>query len=47
MSQPLYQHRMGDPDEFGRSLAWLLSDVACRITGQNIFIDGGRMQTPF
>jgi len=33
--------RYGDPDEFGRTAAFLLSDAAAYITGASIQVDGG------
>lgn len=33
--------RIGKPDEVGHMIAFLLSDKASFITGQNIVIDGG------
>lgn len=33
--------RIGEPEEIGETVAWLCSDSASYITGQNIFVDGG------
>lgn len=37
--------RLGDPDEFGRVAAFLLSDAASYVTGSLIPVDGGVMRT--
>lgn len=34
-------HRYGDPQEFGRAAAFLLSPVASYITGESLQVDGG------
>ena len=34
-------HRVGQPDEFGATCAFLCSAHAGYITGQNVLIDGG------
>ncbi len=33
--------RYGDPDEFGKAAAFLLSDAAAYITGASMQVDGG------
>jgi 3-oxoacyl-[acyl-carrier protein] reductase len=33
--------RYGQPDEFGRMAAFLLSDAAAYITGASVQVDGG------
>jgi 3-oxoacyl-[acyl-carrier protein] reductase len=40
-------HRLGTPDEFGATCAFLCSAQAGYITGQNIVIDGGRFPGAF
>ena len=37
--------RYGDPEEFGRAVAFLLSDAASYITGATLQVDGGMIQT--
>jgi 3-oxoacyl-[acyl-carrier protein] reductase len=37
--------RYGDPGEFGRAVAFLLSDVASYITGATLQVDGGMIQS--
>jgi 3-oxoacyl-[acyl-carrier protein] reductase len=37
--------RYGDPSEFGKAGAFLLSDVASYITGATLVVDGGTMKT--
>jgi 3-oxoacyl-[acyl-carrier protein] reductase len=39
--------RFGDPDEFGAACAFLCSSQAGYITGQNLLIDGGMVNTAF
>jgi len=36
--------RYGIPDEFGRAVAFLLSDAAGYITGASLQVDGGQMR---
>jgi 3-oxoacyl-[acyl-carrier protein] reductase len=38
--------RYGEPDEFGRAVAYLLSDAASYITGATLQVDGGMIQSP-
>ena len=40
-------HRFGDPDDLGALAAFLCSNQAGYITGQNILIDGGEARTTF
>ena len=37
--------RYGEPDEFGKAAAFLLSDAASYVTGETFVIDGGKMRT--
>jgi len=37
--------RYGDPNEFGKSAVFLLSDAASYVTGETFIIDGGKMRT--
>ena len=37
--------RFGEPNEFGRAGAFLLSEAASYITGQTMVVDGGAMNT--
>ena len=39
--------RYGQPDEFGRAAAFLLSDAAAYITGASIQVDGGLIRGVF
>ncbi len=36
--------RYGDPDEFGRAAAWLLSPASSYLTGQLVTVDGGSLR---
>ncbi len=35
--------RMGDPDDIGRAVLFLASDLAAYMTGSQIVVDGGRL----
>lgn len=37
--------RYGNPDEFGKAAAFLLSEAASYVTGETFIIDGGKMRT--
>lgn len=37
--------RYGDPEEFGKAGAFLLSEAASYVTGETFIIDGGKMRT--
>lgn len=37
-------HRIGDPEEVARAIAFLLSDAGSYVSGQNLEVDGGLMQ---
>ena len=37
--------RFGEPDEFGRAGAFVLSEAASYITGETLVVDGGAMKT--
>ncbi|HPG87924.1 MAG TPA: SDR family oxidoreductase [Spirochaetales bacterium] len=36
--------RYGEPDEFGRTAAWLLSPASSYLTGQLVTVDGGSLR---
>lgn len=38
--------RMGTPEEFGRTLAWLASPAASYVHGQAVLFDGGAVRVP-
>jgi len=39
-------NRIGEPDDIGRAVAWLASDMADYITGTSLYIDGGMTLYP-
>lgn len=45
MQKPIPMGRFGQPDEFGRTGAFLLSPAASYITGATLVVDGGSMRT--
>jgi glucose 1-dehydrogenase len=38
--------RIGEPDDIGRAVSWLVSDEADYITGLNLYVDGGMTLYP-
>ena len=40
-------NRIGDPEAFGRLVAFLASDACDYLTGQNVLVDGGRSRGTF
>lgn len=46
-AQAIPAGRLGTPDEFGRACAFLCSDHAGYITGQNLILDGGLFNSAF
>lgn len=40
------QKRMGEPEDIGRAVAWLVSDEADYVTGLNMYVDGGMTLYP-
>lgn len=40
------QRRLGEPDDIGRTVSWLVSDEADYITGLNLYVDGGMTLYP-
>lgn len=40
------QKRIGEPEDIGRAVAWLVSDEADYITGLNLYVDGGMTLYP-
>ena len=47
MTQRVPVKRLGEPEEFGQTCAFLCSKFAGYITGQNILIDGGPHKSAF
>ena len=45
MQSPIPMGRFGQPDEFGKAGAFLLSPAASYITGATLIVDGGSMKT--
>jgi glucose 1-dehydrogenase len=40
------QKRIGEPEDIGRAVAWLVSDLADYVTGLSMFVDGGMLLYP-
>jgi glucose 1-dehydrogenase len=40
------QRRIGEPEDIGRAVAWLVSDQADYVTGLSMFVDGGMLLYP-
>ena len=47
MIQQVPAKRLGEPEEFGQTCAFLCSKFAGYVTGQNILIDGGLHKSAF
>ncbi|MTI19229.1 SDR family oxidoreductase [Rhodobacteraceae bacterium RKSG542] len=46
-AQEIPAHRLGTPEEFGQAAAFLCSQYASYITGQNLLLDGGLYPSAF
>ena len=46
VNQDIPLRRMGQPEEFGRVAAFVLSPAASYVSGSMIAVDGGRLRTP-
>lgn len=44
--EPVPHNRIGEPEDIGRTVAWLASDQADYVVGSSIYVDGGMMPYP-
>ena len=43
MTSTVPMKRLGEPEEVADVVAWLASDAASYVTGQIVYVDGGRL----